>query len=364
MVTVQMDSPMQMVKLLKGAPLAVLMLLNIAQRAGQGLVGAEWLARHSGYTDKPVSQALALLEEYGLAARSGRSGWQLANDARQHPLMSLLDGEPGAAVQPPPQNETENIRLASSIKPDSSQDFNKESTLDSSPDLNKKTNLESGLVSFNENLAGTRSEYAASYSAVMAELERFGIREPARSRLAMLNHVTPELIRGHCQTTESTGQAIYRIEKNWAVARNASAPISYGKPAWEDYQPTDRNSNFQAETVPPAASAPSQEAAQEQVKPDYKYPNFKDEDIQIWQDARAALQDIVSPEDYKNHIEPTRLDRISFVGSEYWVATQPTREGVFQFLIKGFNTLVAETLTKISGRKIGFICFGTHTISP
>lgn len=342
MVSVQMDSPLQMVKLLKGAPLAVLMLLNIAQRAGQDLVGAEWLARHSGYTDKPVSQALVLLEEYGLAARSGRSGWQLANGARQHLLMSLLDGEPGADAQPPTQNETENFRLASRINLDSRLDSIKESSLESSQESNKKTNLEPGVASLNETLAGPRSDYGSSHDAVLAELDHFGIREPARSRLVRLPHVTPELIRGHCQTSESTGQAIYRIEKNWAVARNVSAEISYGRPAWEDYQ----------------------ETAQEEVTTDYLYPNFEDEQIQTWQATKAAMKEIVSPEDFNVYIEPAHLSRISISSSEIWFADLPTREGVFQFLIKGFNTLVAETLTKMSGRKIGFVCFGTYKISP
>lgn len=71
----------EVVRALKGAPLSILVLL--------GLVGApvsnEWLAAHSGYSDKPVAQALMYLREHGYVTLTTR-GWQLAGGARQLPL--------------------------------------------------------------------------------------------------------------------------------------------------------------------------------------------------------------------------------------------------------------------------------------
>jgi hypothetical protein len=64
--------------------------------------------------------------------------------------------------------------------------------------------------------------------ANLQELDNFGIREPARSRLANKTHVTQELIRYHCETCKSIGQAIYRIEHNWVV------PDGWQEPAPDD----------------------------------------------------------------------------------------------------------------------------------
>ena len=41
-------------------------------------VTQEFIERHSGYTDKPVSQALILLREMGLVTQNGRTAWQIA----------------------------------------------------------------------------------------------------------------------------------------------------------------------------------------------------------------------------------------------------------------------------------------------
>jgi len=58
---------------LKGAPLSCLVLLALSTTR----VSQEWLERQSGYTDKPVSQALAYLSEEGYISQSS-SGWALA----------------------------------------------------------------------------------------------------------------------------------------------------------------------------------------------------------------------------------------------------------------------------------------------
>jgi hypothetical protein len=60
----------------------------------------------------------------------------------------------------------------------------------------------------------------ADSAAVLAALDAAGIREPKRSQLASLEHVTVELISGHVAVLGEGGQlgtAIYRIQNNWPV---------------------------------------------------------------------------------------------------------------------------------------------------
>ena len=70
--------PYAVVKECKGVALSILVLLATNQQLGGGVVTQEWLERHSGYTDKPVSQALAYLGETGRVTRT-RAGWVLTD---------------------------------------------------------------------------------------------------------------------------------------------------------------------------------------------------------------------------------------------------------------------------------------------
>src|SRR4030066_2404251 len=85
----QSDNPIRMVRELKGAPLSIIMVLSrVSQRVTQ-----EYLERSTGYTDKPVSQALQYLQEVGLADHT-QSGWQLVEEnAKQLPLALQIDKE-------------------------------------------------------------------------------------------------------------------------------------------------------------------------------------------------------------------------------------------------------------------------------
>ncbi len=64
----------EMLRTLRGAPLAVLIALALTRQPA----GAEYLARVTGYSERPTEQALKLLVDYGLAARNGRFAWQIA----------------------------------------------------------------------------------------------------------------------------------------------------------------------------------------------------------------------------------------------------------------------------------------------
>jgi hypothetical protein len=72
--------PFSVVKECKGAALSILVLLATNQQLGGGAVTQEWLERHTGYTDKPVSQALAYLSETG-RIRHTQAGWLLSGNS-------------------------------------------------------------------------------------------------------------------------------------------------------------------------------------------------------------------------------------------------------------------------------------------
>jgi hypothetical protein len=166
------------VRMLKGVPLAVVVLLRLAQEDGSGPVNQEWLERYSGYTDKPVSQALRYLLEMGEVTRNDRGMWQLAGETRQLPLAAeRLDERVGNIPTHPSSSSSGLI----------------DSILDGST-----TSHESEIFRLN-----------------LAALDAAGIREPARSDLARLAHVTPELVQAHVRECGSLGLAIYRIKNDW-----------------------------------------------------------------------------------------------------------------------------------------------------
>jgi len=89
--------PYAVVKECKGVALSILVLLATNQQLGGGVVTQEWLERHSGYTDKPVSQALAYLGETGRVTRT-RAGWVLTDGFQAAQLLP--------AAQPPPASSS------------------------------------------------------------------------------------------------------------------------------------------------------------------------------------------------------------------------------------------------------------------
>lgn len=66
---------------LKGAPASIILVLWV-NRLG---VSQEYLERNTGYTDKPISQALEYLREHGHVVKTA-SGWKLAGNDQQLPL--------------------------------------------------------------------------------------------------------------------------------------------------------------------------------------------------------------------------------------------------------------------------------------
>ncbi len=169
------DDPIKLLRQLKGAPLAVL----LAMTWTRARVSADWLATVTGYTDKPVSQALKLLTAYGWITKV-QGGWQVSAGV-QLPLM----GE-----------ESEKFRSSSS-----------------------SCSKEVGEFYIEEQEESRKN--SDSFHANFRTMKGYGIREPALSRLSALEHVTPDFIHGHVRQVHREkghmGTAIHRIEHDWPL---------------------------------------------------------------------------------------------------------------------------------------------------
>lgn len=198
------------VRMVKGAAASIILLLLIEPTGGN----QDWLKRYTGYSDKTVSEALAFLIENGQIIRTGDRGvysYRLASGVTQLPLSaeqleeseieeSEIEALPEPETEPEPEPESEiESEILRLDDPLASSGFNQ--------------TLESGLI---KPPAREQTE-TEKIRLKLEELDRHGIREPARSRLARLDYVTPRAIRYHCMTADNFGLAIYRIEHRWRV---------------------------------------------------------------------------------------------------------------------------------------------------
>jgi hypothetical protein len=187
----QFENPMTFVRSLKGAPVSILMAFFFARKALTALELRMW----TGYQDEAITVSLRLLVDLGwLTARSARGPWCLT-EGRQLPLMNLLENET--------LNQDESGLTG----------FSPDSSSSSSSKLNIPTIEEEEEEDHESGLTG----FVANKKA----LEEAGIREPARSRLAKLAHVNPEMIAAHVEQARAEGweigTAIYRIEYDWPL---------------------------------------------------------------------------------------------------------------------------------------------------
>ena len=179
----QFENPLTFVRSLKGAPVSILFAFMFA---GKTLSNSE-LQQWTGYKDDAITPALKLLCSLGwLIAQSARGPWCLA-DGRQLPLMEIsgLNG------------------------------FNPSCSSSSSSKLNIPSYLEEQEELELSGLNGYLLENKNT-------LDEVGVREPKRSMLAKLKHVTPQFIQAHVRQCKAEGleigTAIYRIQNNWAAA--------------------------------------------------------------------------------------------------------------------------------------------------
>ena len=201
----EFTDPIRLLRQLKGAPLSVLMAMVIVRAR----VSADWLVTITGYTDKPVTQALKLLTAYGWIAKV-QGGWQISAGV-QLPLMF---------------EESEKFRPSSS----SSNYLSNMSTIEQEQQDRKNSD-----------------SYLANYRTMKAN----GIREPALSRLAALPHVNPEFILAHIKQVRSErghlGTVVHRIENNWEPLIIDDEPSQYRRYADGLFSEELKRSGFQSE---------------------------------------------------------------------------------------------------------------------
>jgi hypothetical protein len=191
---------------------------------------AKYLEDFSQLSDKTVAKALRDLEHRRLVTRNGRYSWQLSTYATQLPLMAQTRLEPPAgadeACDPSPialtgapagpvagddpesnaseeKGESENFRLGISDSSSSSRSLIKDSK-NPVKDLPLASRPDPEIL-----------------RVLLAAMDEWGIREPARSDIARMPGMTLARIDYHCGTRDNSGhviprgQAIYRIKNNW-----------------------------------------------------------------------------------------------------------------------------------------------------
>jgi len=207
----------QMVKALAGPPLTVLVLMLVNRTP----LTQAFIRRNTGFSNPTIHDAIELLNDYGYVTKSGRYAWQIADGVMQLPLMADLLPNQTQEIEPEAEPITELddcIEVESIDQPVSSED----------EELAKKIfylnpSSSSRSLTSNKDLS-TTTRSSTEIAEKFLELQKFGIREPARSRLADLENVTLELIQYHCTHSQGPGQAIYRIEHNWPIVQDQVEP--------------------------------------------------------------------------------------------------------------------------------------------
>lgn len=201
------ENPIRMVRELKGAPLSILMVLTMVhQRVLQG-----YLERATGYTDKPISKALAYMREVGLVDETC-SGWQLIKEkVMQLPLILELEEDNSSSNKGiDPSNKGFQPLV---IQPDDVQlSRNNSDSLITTTLSNNELNSSVVVISNNETIR-KNSEFEAN----LEEFKQCGISRNKRTEsLASMRHVTPPYIRAHLKAlnkNDSKGLAIMRMEQ-------------------------------------------------------------------------------------------------------------------------------------------------------
>jgi hypothetical protein len=202
-----------MVRALKGAPISILVILMIEQKA----CSQEYLRRCSGYSDENIHDAMLLLKEHDLVVQVGRYEWSLTAGAKQLPLGALLESDDESEGDPDPDpKEQIDVECDDSGQVSSDIIGPNPSSSGSSFNYPESKNKKQPLPDL-ERCSSGKSGPNRRESDNLSMLDAFSIREPARTRLARLPHVTPELIEYHCRRASKTGSAIHRIENDWPM---------------------------------------------------------------------------------------------------------------------------------------------------
>ncbi len=204
---------LEMLRTLKGAPLAVLIALALTRQS----TGAEYLARVTGYSYKPTQQALKLLADYGLVTQNSRYGWQIASDYVQLPF-----------ILPESSSQEPNIR---NVK--SGNNSNSISTT-ATTTIVERQGVRSAAAVNNE-------KESENFQLNLKTLKDCGIYQPKASEIAAKDWVTPEYIRRHVEygntRGDNLGLVIYRM------LAGDPAPLSEDEKRTEYFRELNRKLN-------------------------------------------------------------------------------------------------------------------------
>ena len=214
------------IRMLRGAPLSVLMVLALAHQP----VTVEYLEGATGYTYKSISSALRFLTEMQYVCRTGRYAWQLAQ-AVQLPLMAEPEeelDENRVGKIPTPEEDSEDCRqddenrvgkiptpevVDGENEPENGNRVGKIPTPDALKLSKLRVNPDSDV-----NLLTLRAE---ENFRTMRELGFWGEKAAVVAKMA---HVNPRMIRYWAAHSESLDLALYRIRNNWRVPRDWIEP--------------------------------------------------------------------------------------------------------------------------------------------
>lgn len=324
-----------LVSVLKGAPLSVLVLLMIARQP----LSAQYLERRTRYSDKLIHSALLLLEEKLLITRNGRYSWQISANGWQLPLMNLIDES--STVQAP-DSQGEGILSSDEDKSDEVETV--EAPARSFHDLaGRSSSQKAGGVGISESeFLRVPSSSSRSLNLELKDLEvkelpllerdpeflrvnenleacdAAGIREPKRSKLSKMPHVSAKLIRHHVSTAENIGMAIYRIEQNWRI-----------KPGWCD--PAESQSvclNVCAQTF----------------LPEVEKPDIAEGDLACWERALEMAKAKLRKVDFETWVKPVELTR---AGADGWMVRAGNSHAAEWIRVNALGILEAAVKSKI-----------------
>ncbi len=200
----------EMLRTLKGAPLAVLLALALARQPA----GAEYLARVTGYSPRPTGQALKLLEDYGLVTRNGRYAWQIAGGLVQLPFIL-----PESSRQEPDMRNVKSRNNCDSI------------STTAATAIVESQGVRSAAAVINE-------KESHKMRLNLKTLKDCGIYEPKASQIAAGDWVTPEYIRRHVEHGNSRGDSLGLVIHRMLSAD--PAPLSEEEKRREYYRELNR----------------------------------------------------------------------------------------------------------------------------
>lgn len=220
------------VRMLKGAPLSVLMVLALVRQP----VTVEFLEGTTGYSYKVVSSALRFLGEMQYITRIGRYGWLLAT-AVQLPLpidelpepMGEDTAENRVGNIPTPGDEHEGCRQDEGegvgffptpevVLDENGAEIANRVGISPTPDALKLSKLRD-IDSDNDDLLNLRAG-----NKNFETLQQYGFWGEKARQVAFMPHVTEKLISYWAQNSKTLALALFRIRKNWRVPRDWIPP--------------------------------------------------------------------------------------------------------------------------------------------